>query len=44
MLINEKIHTKFYYRFIEFTSRMLGLDMPHERIKLIVLDKYKAET
>ena len=44
MIKKNEINTKFYYRFIEFTSKMLGYDLTHERFKLICLDKYKAET
>lgn len=42
LLINENI--KQYYRFIEFVSKLVGIDLPHERFKLIALNKYKAES
>lgn len=42
LLINENI--KQYYRFIEFVSKLVGIDLPHERFKMIALNKYKAES
>ena len=42
ILINDNI--KQYYRFIEFVSKLLGIDLPHERFKLIALNKYKVES
>lgn len=42
LLINENI--KQYYRFVEFVSKLVGCELPHERLKLIALNKYKAES
>ena len=42
LLINENI--KQYYRFIEFVSKLVGIDLPHERFKLLALDEFKAES
>ncbi len=39
-----KIDIKDFYRFIEFTSRLIGYDLTHEKFKLISLDEYKTET
>lgn len=44
MILNQEIEIKYYYRFIEFTSKMLKSSLPHERYKLISLDYYKAES
>lgn len=44
MIVNNDNEVKWLYRFIEFTSKMLKLDLPHERIKMICLDQYKAES
>lgn len=44
MIVNKDVEIKFYYRFIEFTSKLLGVDLPHERLKLIILDNFKAES
>ena len=44
MIVNNDNEVKWLYRFIEFTSKMLKLDLPHERIKMIVLDQYKAKS
>ena len=44
MIVNNDMEIKLYYRFIEFTSKMLGVDLPHERFKLLVLDNFKAES
>jgi predicted nucleotidyltransferase len=33
-----------FYRFIEFTSRLINLDLPHETFKLIALDQYTAQS
>lgn len=44
MIVNNNMEIKYFYRFIEFTSKLLGVDLPHERFKLIVLDNFKAET
>lgn len=40
IVINEKL----FYRFIEFTSKHVGIDLPHETFKLICLDCYTAQT
>lgn len=44
MIVNNEMEIKFFYRFVEFTSRLLGVDLPHERFKLIILDNFKAES
>lgn len=44
MLINEKVKIKHFYRFVEFTSKLLNVGLPHERFKLIALDEFKAES
>lgn len=42
-MINQ-VQTKHFYRFVEYTLRIKKINLPHERIKKIVLDKYQAET
>ena len=42
--MDDRISLKKFYRFVEFTMRILGIDMPHERFKMIALDKYKAQS
>lgn len=44
MIVNNKMEIKNYYRFIEFTSKLLEVDLPHERFKLLILDNFKAES
>lgn len=44
MIVNNDMEIKYYYRFIEFTSKMLSADLPHERFKLIALDNFKTES
>ncbi len=44
MIVNNDLEIKYFYRFIEFISKMLDIDLPHERFKLITLDNYKAES
>ncbi|KFZ26206.1 MAG: Nucleotidyltransferase domain protein [Candidatus Izimaplasma bacterium HR2] len=44
MLLDKEIDIKFFYRFVEFTSKLLKIDLTHEKFKLIILDKQKAET
>lgn len=44
MIVNSDIDIKQYYRFIEFVSKLSGINLPHERFKLIALDNYKAES
>lgn len=44
MIVNNEMEIKYYYRFIEFTSKMLDVDLPHERFKLIALDNLKAQS
>lgn len=44
MIVNNEMEIKFFYRFIEFTSKLLGVDLPHERFKLLALDNFKAES
>lgn len=44
MIVNNNMEIKYFYRFVEFTSKLLGVDLPHERFKLIVLDNFKAES
>lgn len=44
MIVNNEMEIKYFYRFIEFTSKLLKVDLPHERFKLIALDNFKAES
>ena len=44
MLVSKEIDIKLYYRFVEFTSRLVGVGLPHERFKQITLDDFKAES
>lgn len=44
MLVSKEIDIKLYYRFVEFTSRLVGYGLPHERLKRIILDDFKAES
>lgn len=44
MIVNNEVEIKYFYRFIEFISKMLKVDLPHERFKLIILDNFKAES
>lgn len=44
MIVNKENEIKNFYRLIEYVSRLTGLDMSHERLKLIVLDSYQVET
>ena len=44
MLVSKEIDIKLYYRFVEFTSRLVGFSLPHERFKRIILDDFKAES
>lgn len=44
MIVNNNMEIKNFYRFVEFTSKLLGVDLPHERFKLIILDNFKAES
>lgn len=44
MLVSKEMDIKLYYRFVEFTSRLVGYGLPHERFKRIILDDYKAES
>lgn len=44
MLVSKEINVKQYYRFVEFTSRLVGYFLPHERFKRIILDDFKAES
>lgn len=44
MLVSKEIDIKLYYRFVEFTSRLVGYGLPHERFKRIILDDFKAES
>lgn len=44
MILNNQIDIKHFYRFIEFTSKMLKCKETHERYKLITLDNYTCET
>ena len=37
-----KINDKEFYRFIEFTMKMQGTGLTHERIKQIIKDKTQA--
>ena len=38
MEINNRIDYKTFYRFIEFTTKLYGTSIPHEKLKLISLD------
>lgn len=38
------INDKLFYRFIEFTIKLTGLDLTHETLKSISLDNYTAQT
>ncbi|MBN3490250.1 nucleotidyltransferase domain-containing protein [Acholeplasma equirhinis] len=38
------INDKLFYRFIEFTSKYLKIDLTHETFKLICLDQYTPNT
>lgn len=40
IIVNEKL----FYRFIEFTIKLVGTDLTHETLKNISLDNYTAET
>jgi uncharacterized protein len=44
--MNEKviINEKLFYRFVEFTSKLQKLDLPHEIYKQICLDNYTPQT
>ena len=44
MFDNGKIKIKHFYRFVEFVSKLLKADLPHERFKLLALDEFKAES
>lgn len=44
MLVSKEMDIKLYYRFVEFTSRLVGYGLPHERFKRIILDDFKAES
>lgn len=44
MLVSKEIDIKQYYRFVEFTSRLVGYGLPHERFKRLILDDFKAES
>lgn len=44
MIVNKENEIKNFYRLIEYVSRLIGLDMSHERLKLIALDGYQVET
>ena len=44
MLVSKEIDVKLYYRFVEFTSKLVGKGLNHERFKQIILDDYKAES
>lgn len=44
MIVNNNMEIKHFYRFIEFTSKLLGVNLPHERFKMIALDNFKAES
>ena len=43
MFVN-KINIKHYYRFIEFSLKLLNKELTHNKFKLIALDEYKCET
>lgn len=44
MIVNSNIEIKNFYRFIEFTSKLLKIDLSHNRFKSIILDNFRAET
>lgn len=44
MLVSREIDIKQYYRFVEFTSRLVECGLPHERFKRLILDDFKAES
>lgn len=44
MIMNNDLDLKAYYRFVEFVLKMDGGTLPHERYKLISLDKYPCES
>lgn len=44
MTINNVISIKSFYRFVEFTSKLCGSELSHEKYKLISLDIIKAES
>ncbi len=44
VIINEKVNVKGYYRFVKYISALSGIRLPHERLKRIVFDEFKAET
>lgn len=44
MLVSKETDIKLYYRFVEFTSRLVEIGLPHERFKRIILDDFKAES
>lgn len=43
-MMNKSCEVKSFYRFIEFTSKLLHNNLPHERSKLLILDQFKAES
>ena len=44
MFINDRVGIKYLYRFVEFTLKLLGIELPHERFKLLVFGEYRAES
>ena len=38
------INDKLFYRFIEFTSKLVKVDLTHETFKQICLDQYTVQT
>ena len=44
MQLPNEIDIKYFYRFVEFTSKLIDVDLTHERFKLITLNKERAET
>lgn len=44
MIERIQVNDKLYYRFIEFTSKLINIDLPHETFKLIALDQYTVQS
>ena len=44
MMFVNKINIKHYYRFTEFSLKLLNKELTHNKFKLIALDEYKCET
>ena len=44
MFLKNNIKIKQYYRFVEFTFKLLKHELSHTRVKLLCLDEFKGET